>query len=89
MQSLSDFITRSDLFLTLTNKEGEKFEAGTPHEMRELSSKTILKWKVNGKYNNIFPFTLAVLHGKRSILRAMEIKPVYPKTETIVELEYR
>lgn len=88
MNELSEFLRNSDLYLTLTNNEGETYDTGMADKVKSLKSKTIFRWKVNAGYTNVFPFTLAVLHSNRRILDALYIKPILPNTETVIELVY-
>lgn len=86
--SLNDFLKTSDIYLTLTNDQGEVFAAGKADYVKPLNSKTVIKWHVDGEYANTFPFTYAILHGLRSIFELVAIKPIQPGKETTVEMVY-
>lgn len=89
MTELNDFLKTSDLYLTLTNEQGEEFGAGKAVYVKPLNSKTVIKWEVKGRsYGNIHPFTYAVLHGVRKIFSVAFIKPILPTTETVLEMVY-
>lgn len=86
---LNDFLKTSDLYLTLINEHGERYEAGKAEYIKQLNSKAVLKWSVDGKYSNVFPFTYAVLHGIKEIFAVNFIKPIQPDRETTLEMVYR
>ena len=89
MSLLNDFLkSGADLFLTLTNEQGEKFEAGPANYVNPYNTKTVIKWTVNPSYENIFPFTYAVLHSEKKIFDIRFIRPILPNTETVLEMVY-
>lgn len=88
MSSLNDFLKKDDLYLTLTNEQGEVLRTEkAAWYIKPLRTKTIIKWETNGKYTNIFPFTVAVLHGKQKVFKTLFIKAILPSTETVALLE--
>lgn len=88
MTELNDFLKTSDIYLTLTNEQGETFAAGKADYVKPLNSKTVIKWRVSGEYSNIHPFTYAVLHGIRTLFGVNAIKPIQPSSETTIEMVY-
>lgn len=88
MSLLNDFLKKSELYLTLVNDQGELFEAGKADYVKPLNTKTVIRWHVKGNYENIFPFTYAVLHGLDEIFSVSFIKPIRPETEKVVEMVY-
>jgi len=86
--TLNEFLKGSDLFLTLANEQGEKYEAGKVNYVKPLNSKTVLRWHVDGKYSNNFPFTYAILHGAKKVFNVSFIRPILPDTEKILEFVY-
>ena len=87
MTKLSEILKKSQVFLTLTNEQGELHEAGEPTYVKPLSRKTIMRWQTENWKNN-FPFTFAILHTAKEIIDARIITPVFPDTEKIIEMEY-
>lgn len=87
MSKLNDFLKNHELGLTLTNEQGETYYAGNADFVKPLSTKTLARWHVKGDYSNIYPFTLAIIHGKRDIFSTLFIKPVLPgPKETVIEV---
>lgn len=86
--SLNEFLKKNDLHLTLINEQGEKYEAGAVDYVKMLKSKAVLRWTDEGSYKNVFPFTCAVLHGKRDIFEALHIRPLILGNESVIELVY-
>lgn len=87
MSNLNEFLKKNDLYLTLTNEQGEALQAGPAEYVKPLKTKTVIRWNVAPKVT-AFPFTTAVLHGARKVFAVLFIKAVLPTTETIAELEY-
>lgn len=88
MSTLNDFLKKSDLYLTLTNEQGEVYSAGKADYIKPLNTKTVIRWHVDGQYENIHPFTHAIVHGLREILDLHFIKPIQPDRETTLEMVY-
>lgn len=89
MSKINDFIEKSpQLLLTLLNESGEKYTTSDADFVKPLSNKTVIRWKTNGKYTNILPFTHAVVHSARSIFEYSWIRPVFMTNETVIEVVY-
>lgn len=87
MATLNEFLKSNNLYLTLTNEQGEVLRTGPAEYLKPLKTKTTIKWEINQKYTNKFPFTIAVLHGKQKIWKTLFIKAVFPTTESVAHLE--
>lgn len=88
MRNLQDFLKGHDVELTLLNTAGETFNAGKVVMVKPYSNHHKLQFNTDGHYSNIFPFTMAVLHGKREIFDGLFIKPIILSTETVIEVTY-
>ena len=89
MSDLQTFIKNRDLELTLLNEQGDVQYIGPAVTIRALKGKDFLKFETSNIFQNIFPFTIAILHSGRNIFTAIMIKPVRPDYDIrAVEIVY-
>lgn len=84
---IQKFIKTNNLELTLINEAGEHKYIGRAETVKPYQKKHLLRWKCDEGFDNVFPFTFAVLHGGTKILSTLAITPVRPDAKTI-ELVY-
>lgn len=78
-----------DSSLTLFNKYGEKYEAGAMSTFTKTNAKIRMRWLCNKPLGNTSPFTHAMVHTNRSVLKVTGISPFEPGTfPKEIELEF-
>jgi hypothetical protein len=78
-----------DSLLTLFNEYGEKYEAGPMTTYVKSGSKLRMRWTCNEPMGNVSPFTHAILHSAKSVVRLSTIRPFAPGADPKeIELEF-
>ena len=88
MRNLQEFLKGHDVEVTFTNNAGEILNAGKAVMVKPYANKNVLRFETDGRYSNVFPFTYAVLHGRREVFDGLFIKPLILTTETVIEVTY-
>lgn len=75
--------------LTLFNEYGETYKAGIISTYVKTNSKLRMRWSCAEPMTNNSPFTHAMLHTDRRVLRISTIQPFEPGTDPKeIELEF-
>lgn len=89
MSDLQAFIKNRDLELTLINERGDVHYVGRATTVRPLNSKHYLRFITCDIFQNISPFTHAILHSGRRVFTTVIIKPIQPEYDvTTIDLVY-
>lgn len=85
-KKVQEIIKNDDLKLVLCNQYGESMYFDNPTDVKPLTNKNVVRWYSDRKFDNVSPFTYAILYGKKDIWGAMFIKPMMTTSENTVEM---
>ena len=88
MIDVQSVLKRTGLEMTLTNEVGEYKYLGEPDTLRPTKDHTTLRFKTDGLYSNVHPFTMALLHTGRKLHDVVYIKPTFMEGAKTVEIFY-
>ncbi len=90
MSDLQTFIKNRNLHMTLVNEQGDVHYVGEATTIRPLKEdKHYLRFVTKNIFQNVFPFTHAILHSGRRIFTTVVIKPIRPEYDvTTIDLVY-
>lgn len=86
VKNVQEILKNDELKLMLCNQYGETMHFDSPTWVKPRSRKTVVRWQAKQPFDNVSPFTYAILYGKKDVWGAKFIKPVSATTEKNVEM---